>query len=80
MEKLWNDGSGDKLTATYTETEATFTSDENEGIDREMEVSFKAENLTEKRIVIQEGLREVFLCKDGDFILSDGGTFNVLKQ
>ena len=78
MEKLWNDGSGDKLTATYTETEATFTSDENEGIDREMDVTFRAGIVTEVRTVKQEGIREIFNPLDG-FSLFDGGTFNVLK-
>lgn len=75
--KPWNDGGS--LTATYEgsgDGSAVFTSDTNEGIDREMSVFFKGAGQSIERVVKQEGLREIF---NEDFILADGGTFNVLK-
>lgn len=53
----------------------------NEGIDREVPVSFvdKNRSVFVERTVRQEGLREAFIASDGDFLLADGGTFNVLK-
>lgn len=78
--KPWEDGGN--LSVTYEgsgDGSAVFTSDENEGIDREMTVTFKGAGQEIERVVRQEGLREVFSCTDGDFILADGGTFNVLK-
>lgn len=74
--KPWNDGGN--LSVTYDgsgDGEAVFTSDVNEGIDREMMVIFKGGGMEEVRKVAQVGLREIF---EG-FILADGGTFNVLK-
>lgn len=77
--KQWNDGGS--LSATYTgsgDGEAIFSSDTNEGIDREMTVAFKDKSgkVSVERTVKQEGLREVF----SDFELADGGTFNVIKN
>ena len=75
--KPWNDGGS--LSATYNgsgDGEAIFTSDINEGIDREMSVVFKGAGLSIERKVTQVGLREIF---NEDFILADGGTYNVLK-
>ena len=75
--KPWNDGGN--LSATYNgsgDGEAIFTSDVNEGIDREMSVVFKGAGLSIERKVTQVGLREIF---NEDFILADGGTYNVLK-
>ena len=75
--KPWNDGGS--LTVTYEgsgDGSAVFSSDQNEGIDREMTVTFKGAGQEIERVVKQEGLREIF---NEDFILSDGGTFNVLK-
>ena len=75
--KPWNDGGN--LSATYNgsgDGEAIFTSDINEGIDREMSVVFKGAGLSIERKVTQVGLREIF---NEDFILADGGTYNVLK-
>ena len=74
--KQWDDGGN--LSVTYDgngDGSANFSSDTNEGIDREMSVFFKGAGLEIERKVKQEGRREVF----EDFILSDGGTFNVLK-
>ena len=78
--KPWNDGGS--LSATYNgsgDGEATFTSDVNEGIDREMSVIFAdiARSVMTERKVTQIGKREIF---NDDFVLSDGGTFNVLKD
>ena len=80
--KTWNDGGA--LTVTYdgsSEGSAVFSSDTAEGLDREMNVSFvdKNRSVFVERTVKQEGLREVFMASDGDFLLADGGTFNVLK-
>lgn len=75
--KPWNDGGN--LSVTYDgsgDGSAVFTSDTNEGIDREMSVFFKGAGQSIERVVKQEGLREIF---NEDFILADGGTFNVLK-
>ena len=78
--KPWDDGGS--LSATYNgggDGEATFTSDVNEGIDREMSVIFAdtARRVMAERVVMQIGRREIF---NDDFVLSDGGTFNVLKD
>lgn len=75
--KPWNDGGN--LSVTYEgsgDGSAVFTSDQNEGIDREMTVTFKGAGQEIERTVKQEGLREIF---EEGFILADGGTFNVLK-
>lgn len=79
MEKSWDDGSGDKLTATYTEIDATFSSDENEGIDRNTDVFFKGEGITVVRMVKQQGKRETFNVIEGEFLVTEG-TFNVLRN
>ena len=78
--KPWNDGGS--LSATYDgsgDGEATFASDVNEGIDREMSVIFAdtARSVMTERVVMQIGRREIY---NDDFVLSDGGTFNVLKD
>lgn len=60
---------------------ATFTADTNDSIDREVSVVFTAADCdTITRRVWQEGKREVFDASDGDFLLADGGTFNVIKE
>lgn len=79
----WNEGEG-YITATYEgsgDGSLTFDSDVNEGIDREQSIEVKTNDnkLSVSVSVKQIGLREVFTCTDGDFILADGGTFNVLK-
>ena len=79
--KPWDEGGS--LTVTYTgdgDGSAVFTSDANEGIDREMIVTFKGAGQEIERTVRQEGKRLRFRCKDGLFLLKDGGTFNVLKD
>lgn len=75
--KKWPDGGN--LSVTYEgsgDGSAVFSSDANEGIDREMTVTFKGAGQEIERVVKQEGLREIF---EEGFILADGGTFNVLK-
>ena len=75
--KPWEDGGS--LTVAYEgsgDGSAVFSSEQNEGIDREMTVTFKGAGQEIERTVKQEGLREIF---NEDFILADGGTFNVLK-
>ena len=81
--KQWNDGG--LLTVTYDgdrDGSATFTSDVNESIDREMVVTYvdKDGKVSVEQVVKQVGLREIFNASDGGFILADGGTFNVLKN
>lgn len=57
--------------------EAVFTSDVNEGLDREMSVTFSEGVHDVEKLVKQEGKREIF---EKGFVLKGGGTFNVLKQ
>ena len=71
----WEEG---ELTVSYVgngDDVATFSSDINEGIDRETIATFKADNASVQRIVAQIGMREVF----ADFNVKEG-TFNVLKD
>lgn len=78
----WNEGDGN-IVATYNgsgDGTIAFSSDvANEGIDRSQEVQVATDNLSVSVTVSQLGLREVFNASDGEFILADGGTFNVLK-
>ena len=82
--KPWKDGGN--LYVTYDgdgDGEAIFTSDEYDGIDREMSVVFKDINnsVSVKRTVRQEGKRQQFRTKDGlVFRCKDGGRFGVLKS
>ena len=79
--KQWNDGGS--LSISYNgdgDGTAVFSSDVNEGIDRDMSVFFKGAGLSIERVVKQEGKRLRFMCKDRLFLLKDGGTFNVLKD
>ena len=82
----WNEGKG-YITATYEGSgngSASISSDVNEGIDREQSIKVETTKGNELKSVDvsvkQYGMREVFLPSDGDFILADGGTFNVLKN
>lgn len=65
-------GNGDAAVNAFADT--------NEGIDREASLLFEGEGITSERIVAQLGKRLRFRCKDGLFLLKDGGTFNVLKD
>lgn len=77
--KQWNDGGS--LSVTYDgdrDGSAVFSSEQNEGIDREMSVAFvdASRQVNVARTVKQIGMREIF---EEGFTLADGGTFNVLK-
>jgi hypothetical protein len=81
--KTWNDGG--LLSVSYDgdrDGSAVFSSYQDEGLDREMKVSFvdKSRTVVVERTVRQEGMREMFVPSDGDFLLADGGTLNVLKN
>lgn len=83
LKKQWNDG--ELLTVAYDgdrDGSATFTSEENESIDRETSVSFvdKSRSVIVERTVRQIGLREVLNASDGLLMTSDGQTLNVLKE
>lgn len=87
MEKQikWNEGEG-HITATYEGSgngSASISSDINEGIDREQFITVETTAGNEPKsinvLVRQSGLREVFEPSDGEFVLADGNTFNVLK-
>lgn len=79
--KSWDDGGG--LSVTYDgsgDGSAVFTSDINEGIDREMTVAFVGAGQTIERLVKQEGLREPIVTSDNlMFCDKDGIPFGVLK-
>lgn len=82
-EILWQDSG--TLTIDYTgdgDGSAVFSSDVNEGVDREMYVRFvnSSRSVVVERSVSQAGRREIFNGSDGGFIIADGGTFNTLKQ
>lgn len=79
--KPWNDGGN--LSVAYEgsgDGSAIFSSETNEGLDREMYVTFKGAGLEIERKVKQEGKREIFYALDGAFLDADGGTFNGLKS
>ena len=86
IDKTWTDGSDDKLTITndFSGSPLQVSSVVCEGLDRSMIVNFKttvgSPIVTAELVVNQTGLREVFNASDGSFLLSDGTTFNVLKQ
>ena len=80
----WNEGEG-YITATYEGSgngSASISSDVNEGIDREQSIKVETtdKSVSTTLVVSQEGLREVFFPSDGNFVLADGGTYNVLKS
>lgn len=82
VQRQWSDG--ELLTITYDgyrDGSATFASESNESIDREMVVSFVEDtrSIIVERTVKQAGLREVLSASDGVLITADGETLNVLK-
>lgn len=74
------------ITMEYTGTGGTssvsVSAVKNEGLDSSttFTVSTDDEKLSHDVVVAQEGMREVFNASDGEFLLSDGTTYNVLKQ
>lgn len=83
LKKTWNNGGS--LTATYEGSgngTAVFSSDINEGIDRQMSVIFSdaGETIAIERTVRQEGLRQPYRLRDGGvYRVSNGGRYGVLK-
>lgn len=83
--KQWNDG--ENLTVAYTGSgngEATFTSEVNEGIDKEINVivrTTKGNNVDEKNVVVkQAGLREEYITADGEvYMTADNEIYGCLK-
>lgn len=83
LRKEWEDGG--RLTVTYEgrgDGDVTFESSANEGLDREASVTFVdfSKDIRIECKVVQIGKREVFSAADGDFILADGETFDVVKD
>ena len=81
----WNEGDGN-ITATYEGSgngAVMISSDVNEGVDREQSLTVETTKGNEPKrtgvTVRQKGMREVYNCTDGEFVLADGKTFNVLK-
>lgn len=52
----------------------------NEGIDRQKVIRAVCGSSSVSMTVRQSGMREVFQVVDGDFLMVDGETFNVLKN
>lgn len=52
----------------------------NESLDREQTIQAICGGTSAPLRIKQAGKREVFRATDGDFILANGGTFNVLKK
>lgn len=87
MEKriAWQEGEGNIVASFQGEKDGTisFVSDTaNEGIDRSQTVRVHTEDnvLNVTMTVSQSGKREVFNVQEGEFLLSSGDTFNVLKK
>ena len=81
--KNWTDEGS--LTVTYDgdrDGSAVFSSDVAEGLDRTLDVSFvdSSSSVVVTRTVRQAGMREELMASDGEFVLADGGTLNVLKD
>lgn len=80
----WNEGEGN-IIATYVGSgngSASISSDVNEGIDRQQSIKVETtdKSVSATLVVSQKGMREVFEPSDGEFVLADGGTYNVLKN
>lgn len=77
--KEWDDGT--RLFVDCGESEAVFTAEPNEGIDREMAVTFRnTSGAVAEAVVTQVGLREPFVTADGYRFCGRGGeVFGVLK-
>ena len=83
--KQWDDGF--TITATFKgcgDGEATFTSEVNEGIDKEINVivrTTEGNNVDEKSVVVkQAGLREEYITADGEvYMTADNEIYGCLK-
>lgn len=83
LSKQWSDGGS--LSVTYDgsrDGNAVFSSSTNEGLDRELAVTFidASRKVSATRTVHQKGLREILYASDGALYASDGTTLNVLKS
>nr|DAQ28675.1 MAG TPA: hypothetical protein [Caudoviricetes sp.] len=81
----WKEGEGNIVISPGENNIANVTSDiANEGLDRSQTVVFLAikesDTASVETKVSQEGKREAFAVTEGRFILSDGNTFNVIKN
>lgn len=82
----WIEGDG-YITATYSGSgndTVLISSDENDGIDRMQSINVSTTKGNNPKTIsvslMQIGMREVFVSKEDTFVLSDGGTYNVLKN
>lgn len=66
----------------FKDDDVDFSSDTNEGIDRDVAVTFvdTSRSVVVERTVRQVGLREILNASDGPLVTSDGQTLNVLKE
>lgn len=84
LTRLWPDYSGDSVSVSFTgsgDGVITVSSDPCEGCDRELALSVSAAGADSVTLTVsQRGRREAFSPSDGEFLLSDGGTFNTLKS
>lgn len=82
-QRTWENG--DILTAEYTGSGdgiATFSSVVNEGVDRELTVTFEGDNApSAMRKVVQSGKREPLILADGaELYFADGARAIVIKE
>lgn len=80
-QKQWNNG--DLLSVTYEgngDGTAVFTSEANEGIDREMTVAFVGAGMVAERTVKQKGLRVRFITADNLVFSGADKVFGVLRS
>jgi hypothetical protein len=79
---LWSDGTNEKIAFDVTNDYVSISTEPCEGVDRSIVATFKTSDgkASAKLTVNQTGKREVFAAANGEFLLSDGGSFNVLKS
>lgn len=82
--KLFPDGGVLDINFTgFKNGEITYSSDVNEGLDREVTTTIKTVvdySVSVERVVKQLGKREPLVCTDGLVFDSNGKTINVLKN
>lgn len=81
--KQWDDGGS--LSVTYDgngDGSAVFTSEINEGLDRETDVKFadRERVISIRRKVTQIGMRERFITSDDEVFAVTDGVYGVLKE
>lgn len=79
----WDEGDGNIIVISNGKGNEiiSISSDANEGIDREQQIIIQTlDNKNEVTILAKQiGLREVYNVLEGEYILSNGETYNVLK-